>query len=342
MGPGGRSGGWPSCVAGRGSALRPRSWAAGRASALRRVPGPRGDAPRRSLRQGTDQTVELCCEAGGGGEVSGSRRARPRALETRAPFDHQVEPGEGERRVSRARRTCRDDRLQPLSARARAVLGDDERPTGVHGVDHRGRIPAAGRVRPDELEATADERRVDRLGPGRFAKVGVGGGPGRCARARRGARAAASPAGSRDKRDRERGRKTAKGTVRPSRHSGGMLEERAAPDDRRDRQSTAARRYRRHARTGVIGRGGGIRTRNLVLPKHVRCRCATPRRCLAGSNRADVQRRGMPRAVPNLTTRGADRLTRVEGHCGSAVPAGSSRHARPLLTSGARLATPAH
>src|SRR5918999_6497523 len=27
-----------------------------------------------------------------------------------------------------------------------------------------------------------------------------------------------------------------------------------------------------------VGRGGGIRTRNLVLPKHVRCRCATPRR----------------------------------------------------------------
>ena len=29
------------------------------------------------------------------------------------------------------------------------------------------------------------------------------------------------------------------------------------------------------------GRGGGIRTHDLVLPKHVRCRCATPRRIRA-------------------------------------------------------------
>jgi hypothetical protein len=29
------------------------------------------------------------------------------------------------------------------------------------------------------------------------------------------------------------------------------------------------------------GRGGGIRTHDLVLPKHVRCRCATPRRIQA-------------------------------------------------------------
>ncbi len=33
------------------------------------------------------------------------------------------------------------------------------------------------------------------------------------------------------------------------------------------------------------GRGGGIRTHNLVLPKHVRYRCATPRRTLMVADR---------------------------------------------------------
>src|SRR5688500_17963147 len=60
----------------------------------------------------------------------------------------------------------------------------------------------------------------------------------------------------------------------------------------------------------VSGRGGGIRTRGLVLPKHVRYRCATPRRRLVRENRTIV---GFPAGrVQNRPLVAADR-------CGSLV-----------------------
>src|SRR3954447_18943348 len=47
---------------------------------------------------------------------------------------------------------------------------------------------------------------------------------------------------------------------------------------RRSRKRPVVAKRAASATTSSDGRGGGIRTHSLVLPKHVRHRCATPRR----------------------------------------------------------------